>query len=84
MNWEHSHLSMAPRAGRVDELRAEAASHRQAHHLIERRRSRTAEGLRSRVVLAWAALASRVARFGRQQEQDLSTVQVPSRPQHQA
>ena len=59
MNWEHTYLSMAPRVGRVDELRSEAASYRQSRDLIKERRSRRAQAFRAGLARGLAALLDR-------------------------
>lgn len=56
MNWEHTDIAMAPRAGRVDELRAEAANYRQIRGLIREKRSTRFVSLRSRLAARVAAL----------------------------
>ena len=40
MNWEHTHLAMAPMAGRVEELRKEATAYRQSRELTKKGTSR--------------------------------------------
>ena len=49
MSWEHTDISMAPRAGRAAELRAEAARAREGRKIIRQRRSRMFYSLRSRL-----------------------------------
>ncbi len=68
MNWEHTDPSMAPRAGRVDELRNEAASYRQSRDLIKKRRSRRAQALRAGLGRGLAALPNLIARSRNPQE----------------
>ena len=47
MSWEHTDIAMAPRAGRADELRTEAARYKQGREIIRQRRSRMLYSLRS-------------------------------------
>ena len=47
MSWEHTDIAMAPRAGRADELRAEAARSKQGREIIRQRRSQMFYSLRS-------------------------------------
>ena len=61
MSWEHMDISMAPRAGRIDEFRNEAARDRRVLHLIRDKRSRRARAIRSRFAEGLAALAGRIA-----------------------
>ena len=61
MNWEHTELSLAPRAGRIDELRSEAASHRQYREVMRAQRPRRSFSLRSRLAKWFAALSDLVA-----------------------
>lgn len=49
MSWEDTDISMAPRAGRAAELRAEAARSREGRKIIRQRRSRMFYSLRSRL-----------------------------------
>jgi hypothetical protein len=42
MNWEHTHLAMAPKAGRAEELRNEATAYRQSRELTKKRISQRA------------------------------------------
>ena len=68
MNWEHTHLALAPRAGRVDQLRDEATSYRQSRDLLKDRRSRRSAALRDRLVEGFAALTNMKGRHRRLQE----------------
>ena len=49
MSWEHTDIAMAPRAGRADELRTEAARSKQGREIIRQRRSRMFYSLRSQL-----------------------------------
>jgi hypothetical protein len=55
MNWEYTDIALAPRAGKVDELRNEAASHRQSRDLIRGKRSQRVYSLRFRLAAGLAA-----------------------------
>lgn len=61
MNWEHMDIAMAPRAGRIDEFRDQAAQDRRVRDLIKENRSRRARAIQSRVAKGLAALAERIA-----------------------
>lgn len=61
MNWEHMDISMAPRAGRIDEFRNQAARDRRVLHLIKENRGRRARAIQYRVAKGLAALAGRTA-----------------------
>jgi hypothetical protein len=56
MSWEHTDIAMAPRAGRADELRTEAARYKQGSEIIRQRRSRMFYSLRSRLSVGLATL----------------------------
>ena len=49
MSWEQTDIAMAPRAGRADELRTEAARYKQGREIIRQRRSQMFYSLRSRL-----------------------------------
>ena len=55
MNWEYTDIALAPRAGKVDELRNEAASHRQSRDLIRAKKSQRVYSIRSRLAARLAA-----------------------------
>ena len=57
MNWEHTDFSMAPRAGRLDELRSEAAGSRSVRDLIKENRSRRINSIRSHLVRGLTAVS---------------------------
>lgn len=61
MSWEHMDIAMAPRAGRIDEFRNQAARDRRVLHLIRDTRSRRARAIQARVAEGLAALAVRIA-----------------------
>ena len=61
MNWEHMDISMAPRAGRIDEFRYQAARDRRVRDLIKENKSRRDRAIRSRFAKRLAALADRIA-----------------------
>ena len=61
MNWEYMDISVAPRAGRIDEFRNQAARDRRVRDLIKENRSRRVRAIRSRFAEGLAALADRIA-----------------------
>ena len=73
MNWEHTDISMAARAGRTDDLRNQATRHRQVRGLIKENRIRRVRALRSHFAERVTALADLIAPSERQPAQALST-----------
>jgi hypothetical protein len=61
MSWEHTDISMAPRVGRIDELRDQATHHRQVRDLINQNRIRRVRAIRSRFAQGLASVANRIA-----------------------
>lgn len=61
MSWEHTDISMAPRAGRIDELRNQAAHHRHVRDLINQNRIHRVHVIRSRLAQGLASLSNRIA-----------------------
>ncbi len=61
MSWEHTDFSMAPRAGRLDELRNEAGIDGQLRELIKERRSQRIQAIRSHLVKGLTAVTKLVA-----------------------
>ena len=59
MSWEHTDFSMAPRAGRLDELRNEAGIDEQLRELIREKRSQRVQAIRSHLVKGLTAVANR-------------------------
>lgn len=49
MSWEHTDISLAPRAGRADELRNEAIGASQRRELMRAKRSQRLDSMRSRL-----------------------------------
>lgn len=61
MSWEHTDISMAPRAGRIGELRNQATHHRQVRDLINHNRTRRVRAIRSRLAEGLASLSYWIA-----------------------
>ena len=57
MSWEHTDISLAPRAGRADELRDDAARSRQRRELMRQSRGQRAQSIRSRIANRLVVLA---------------------------
>ena len=68
MNWQHTYLAMAPRAGRVDQLRDEANSYRQSRALLNEESPYRAHALRNRLAEWSVALRNLWSRRRRLQE----------------
>ena len=61
MSWEHTDISMAARAGRLDELRSQGTNSQQLRDLIKENRSRRIHSIRSQVVKGLLAVADLIA-----------------------
>ena len=62
MNWEHTHLTMAPGAGKVEQLRGEATAYRRSRDLLKETRSHRAHTLRDRLTVGIAATVNDCSR----------------------
>ena len=61
MSWEHTDISMAPRTGRLDELRSQGTNSQQLRDVIKENRSRRIHSIRSQVVKGLLAVADLIA-----------------------
>lgn len=80
MNWEHTDISMAPRAGRLDELRSQGVAGQQLRDLMNERRSHRIHLIRAQFARGLKVVANLFAQHQQQTGEVLSTEPVSAAP----
>ena len=80
MSWEHTDYSMAPLAGRLDELRSQGVAGQQLRDLMNERRSRRTHLIRAHVVRGLTVIANLIAKPQQKTREVLSTEPVSAAP----
>ena len=80
MSWEHTDYSMAPRAGRLDELRSQGVAGQQLRDLMNERRSRRIHLIRAQVVRGLTVIANLIAKPPQQTREVLSAEPISAAP----